>query len=87
MAQVIHPHATHLSGDLSFLFFLASAADGQHWDGTDALANKRRPEVRDSDLQGLKYFKILDPLLERRLFLTRPFSQWTVSPAVVQVTI
>jgi hypothetical protein len=29
------------------------------------MANKRRPEVRASDLQGLKYFKILDPLLER----------------------
>src|SRR5277367_4453303 len=30
-----------------------------------AMANHRRPEVRDADLRGLKYFKILDPLLDR----------------------
>ena len=29
------------------------------------MANKRRPEVRASDLRGLKYFKILGPLLDR----------------------
>ena len=29
------------------------------------MANKRRPEVRAADLRGLKYFKILGPLLER----------------------
>ncbi len=29
------------------------------------MANKRRIEIKDSDLQGLKYFKILKPLLER----------------------
>lgn len=29
------------------------------------MANKPRPEVRARDLQGLKYFKILDPLLDR----------------------
>lgn len=29
------------------------------------MANKRRPEVRASDLRGLKYFKTLGPLLER----------------------
>src|SRR5271155_5665724 len=30
-----------------------------------AMANNHRPEVRASDLRGLKYFKILGPLLER----------------------
>jgi Transposase DDE domain len=29
------------------------------------MANQRRPEVRASDLRGLKYFKILGPLLDR----------------------
>lgn len=29
------------------------------------MANKRRPEVRASDLRGLKYFKVLGPLLDR----------------------
>ena len=29
------------------------------------MANKRRPEVRAADLRGLKYFKILGPLLDR----------------------
>jgi Transposase DDE domain len=29
------------------------------------MANHRRPELRDADLRGLKYFKILNPLLER----------------------
>src|SRR5258707_3238221 len=29
------------------------------------MANKCRPEVRASDLRGLKYFKILGPLLDR----------------------
>jgi hypothetical protein len=29
------------------------------------MANKRRVEIKDADLQGLKYFKILKPLLER----------------------
>jgi Transposase DDE domain len=29
------------------------------------MANKRRIEIKNSDLQGLKYFKILKPLLER----------------------
>lgn len=29
------------------------------------MANQRRPEVRAADLRGLKYFKILGPLLER----------------------
>jgi len=29
------------------------------------MANHRRPEVHDADLRGLKYFKILDPLLDR----------------------
>ena len=29
------------------------------------MANKRRPEVRASEIRGLKYFKILGPLLER----------------------
>ena len=29
------------------------------------MANHCRPEVRDADLRGLKYFKILNPLLDR----------------------
>jgi hypothetical protein len=29
------------------------------------MAAKRRPTIRDNDLQGLKYFKVLGPLLER----------------------
>jgi len=29
------------------------------------MANQRRPEVRASDLRGLKYFKVLGPLLDR----------------------
>jgi hypothetical protein len=29
------------------------------------MANHRRPEVRAADLRGLKYFKILSPLLDR----------------------
>jgi hypothetical protein len=29
------------------------------------MANKRRVEIKDADLQGLKYFKILKPLLDR----------------------
>ncbi len=29
------------------------------------MANKRRPEVREKDLQGFKYFDRLLPLLER----------------------
>jgi len=29
------------------------------------MANHRRPEVRPADLRGLKYFKILNPLLDR----------------------
>lgn len=28
------------------------------------MANKRRPEIKDSELQGLKYFKLLNPILE-----------------------
>lgn len=29
------------------------------------MAPKRRPEIREADLQGLKYFKVLSPLLDR----------------------
>lgn len=29
------------------------------------MAQKPRPEIRDADLRGLKYFKVLNPLLER----------------------
>jgi len=30
-----------------------------------AMAGKRRPEIREADLRGLKYFKVLGPLLEQ----------------------
>ena len=33
--------------------------------GTDAMAQKRRPQIREADLRGFKYFKILNPILER----------------------
>lgn len=33
--------------------------------GTDAMAQKRRRQIREADLRGFKYFKILNPILER----------------------
>jgi thiol-disulfide isomerase/thioredoxin len=33
--------------------------------GTDAMAQKRRPQIREADLRGFKYFKMLNPILER----------------------
>jgi Transposase DDE domain len=33
--------------------------------GTDAMAQKRRPQIREADLRGFKYFKVLNPILER----------------------
>jgi len=33
--------------------------------GTDAMAQKRRPQIREADLRGFKYFKLLNPILER----------------------
>src|SRR5439155_7552718 len=32
---------------------------------TDAMAQKRRPQIREADLRGFKYFKLLNPILER----------------------
>src|SRR5260370_6175166 len=33
--------------------------------GTDAMAQKRRPQIHEADLRGFKYFKMLNPILER----------------------
>lgn len=46
-------------------FVTLLAADAGFFCGAPTMANKRRIEIKDADLQGLKYFKILKPLLAR----------------------
>src|SRR5437588_4644890 len=58
-----HHEVIHLSFHAFFVILLAS--DAGFFGGAPTMANKRRVEIKDPDLQGLKYFKILKPLLER----------------------
>src|SRR5689334_5024960 len=62
-----HFSVIHLDGLPSFsnLCRLRTLVGSRCEQGTDAMAQKRRPQIREADLRGFKYFKVLNPILER----------------------